>query len=289
LLIDIGILVTYPGVYNKVADRRRDRIELEKFYYSAIYSALKDTTFQTNQAIALKKVKAKIIRPNSEYNLGMLIDNGEQDRIMGEEAFLHHLLKIRNRQAQRTVHEMHDMKIQEALNCFEEASGAKVIVGKSRALGIGKRDTSVRIIDIPIHSEAKLLGFHITSKVLDSAHKSWTITTAQIHAHDQDAYNDLNLYKRIQCVHDYLMAKIWYIAKTYPQPDECVRQLNTTIRWYVWREEIFRVPLSTLQRRKGEGRWDLIHITAKNCALFLYHLRQQGLRSGTPTAEWLRS
>jgi len=32
--------------------------------------------------------------------------------------------------------------------------------------------------------------------------------------------------------------------------DECVRQLNTTIPSYVWRTEIFRVPLSILQRRK---------------------------------------
>jgi len=68
-----------------------------------------------------------------------------------------------------------------------------------------------------------------------------------------------------------------------------VRQLNTTISWYVWRGEIFRVPLSNLQRIKGEGGWHLIHITVKSCALFLYRLRQQGLRSGTLSAEWLRS
>ena len=47
--------------------------------------------------------------------------------------------------------------------------------------------------------------------------------------------------------------------------------------------------LVTLQRRKDEGGWDLIHIAAKSCALFLNRLRQQGLRSGTITAEWLRT
>jgi len=85
------------------------------------------------------------------------------------------------------------------------------------------------------------------------------------------------------------MARVWYLAQMYPPPDECVRQLNTTISWYVWRGEIFGVPLSTRQRRKCEGGWNLIHITSKSCALFLYHLRQQGLRSRTLTAEWLRS
>ena len=71
-------------------------------------------------------------------------------------------------------------KIQEALHCFEEASGAKINIGKSRALAIGPWDTSVRIMDIPYHTEANILGFHITSKVQDAAHKSYTITTARI-------------------------------------------------------------------------------------------------------------
>jgi len=85
------------------------------------------------------------------------------------------------------------------------------------------------------------------------------------------------------------MVRAWYIAQIYPPPEECVRHLNTTISWYVWRGEIFRVPLSTLQRRKCNGESDLIHITVKSCALFLYRLRRQGLRSGTLTAEWLLS
>jgi hypothetical protein len=71
-------------------------------------------------------------------------------------------------------------KIQEALHCYEEASGAKINIGKSRALAIGPWDASVRIMDIPYHTEAKILGFRITSKVQESAHKSWTITTARI-------------------------------------------------------------------------------------------------------------
>ena len=166
----------------------------------------------------------------------------------------------------------------------------KLNIGKSRALAISPWDTSVRIIDIPYHTEANILGFHITSKVQDSAHKSWTITTAQIRAPTQDAYcRDLSLDKRIQYVHDYLMARVWYLAQMYPPPYECVRQLNTTISYCVWRGKIFRVHLSALQRRKGEGGWDLIHTTAKSCALFLYHPRQQGLRSGTLPAEWLLS
>jgi hypothetical protein len=41
------------------ADRCRDLTEMENFYFSAIYSALQDTTPQTTQAVALKKTKGK--------------------------------------------------------------------------------------------------------------------------------------------------------------------------------------------------------------------------------------
>jgi len=79
-------------------------------------------------------------------------------------------------------------------------------------------------MDIPYLSEANIPGFHITSKVQDSAHTIWTITTARIGAQAQDAYyRDLSLDKMIQYVHDYLIAKIWYLAQIYPPPDECVK------------------------------------------------------------------
>ena len=65
--------------------------------------------------------------------------------------------------------------------------------------------------------------------------------------------------QRIQYIHNYLVERLWYLAQIYPPPntpthpstpDECVRQLNTSISWYVWRGEIFRVPLSTLKGEK---------------------------------------
>jgi len=63
-------------------------------------------------------------------------------------------------------------KTQEALRCFEEPSGAKINIGKSRALAISPWDTSIGSMDIAYHTEAKHMGFHITSKVQGSAHES---------------------------------------------------------------------------------------------------------------------
>jgi hypothetical protein len=75
--------------------------------------------------------------------------------------------------------------IQETLHCYEEATGANVNIGKSRAVAIGSWDTSHRIMDIPYHNEATILGLHITSTVQASALRGWTLTTARIRAHAQ--------------------------------------------------------------------------------------------------------
>jgi len=45
-----------------------------------------------------------------------------------------------------------------------------------------------------------------------------------------------------------------------------------TISWFLWKGEIFRVPLSSLQRPK-EGGWGLINPAAKCMALFMNRMR----------------
>jgi len=63
---------------------------------------------------------------------------------------------------------------------------------------------------------------------------------------------------------------VQYLAQINPPPDECVRQLNTTISWYVWKWQIFSLPLSTLQRRKGEGGWELIYTLLPRVVHYFY-------------------
>ena len=180
-------------------------------------------------------------------------------------------------------------KIQDALHTYEEATGAKVNIRKSRAVPIKSWNNSIRIMDIPYYNETTILGLHITRTIQTSSLRSWTLTTAKIRAQAHEAYyRELSLDKWIQYVHSHLMARIWFLAKIYPTPEVCVRQLNSTIAWFLWRGDIFRVPLSTLQRRKEEGGWGLKHLTAKSHALLLNRLRTQRSRQGTVTTEWLR-
>ena len=179
-------------------------------------------------------------------------------------------------------------KLQEAIHCFEAASGARVNIQKSRTVTFGTWDKSIEIMNNPYRDTATILGFQIKNTVRESALASWTKTTAKIRAQSQEAYcRMLTLDKRIQFVHEYLVARAWYVSQIYPLPDVCVRQLNTTITWFVWKGDIFRVPLSTLYRPKEEGGWDLTNLPAKSHALLLYRMRQQVVKQGTITSAWM--
>jgi hypothetical protein len=99
----IQLLFSREGV-----DRQGDRVEMENFYYSAIYDVLREPTKNDAKTITLKRLKAKIIRLNSAHQQDLQVDVGERDRLRGEEPSLHHLLQGRKRIKQRTILHAYD-------------------------------------------------------------------------------------------------------------------------------------------------------------------------------------
>ena len=111
-------------------------------------------------------------------------------------------------------------KLQEAIHCYEAASGARVNIEKSRAIAFGTWDKSIHIMNIPYHDTATILGFQIKNTVREPALASWTKTTSNIRAQSQDSYcRMLTLDKRMQFVYEYLLARAWYLSQIYPSPD----------------------------------------------------------------------
>jgi len=73
-----------------------------------------------------------------------------------------------------------------------------------------------------------------------------------------------------------------------PHPTDAIRGISTAIAWFMWQGEIFRVPLSTLQREKNDSGWNLYNAEAKSRALIMYRLQKQSQQEGTITADWLK-
>ena len=180
-------------------------------------------------------------------------------------------------------------KLEQTLRRFEAATGARINVLKSRAMALGNWNMSNSTLDIPYHTDINVLGYHFTKSVNSAAVKTWTSVIDRMRAVAQETYHrDLNLDKRIQFVHHYLLAKIWYVTQIFPSTPDIIRRINTTITWFIWQGEICRVALSTLQREKSEGGWNLYDADAKCRALYMYRLQKESQREGTITADWVK-
>jgi len=119
--------------------------------------------------------------------------------------------------------------------------------------------------------------------------KSWANVTSKVRAQTRDTYErDLSLSQRIHYVQAYILEKIWHTAQVFLAPTTCTRQLTTAIAWYIWKEATLRLPVSTLQKPKGQGGWGLIDIEAKCRTLLIGRMWAQNLKKSFATTTLLR-
>jgi len=101
--------------------------------------------------------------------------------------------------------------IEEALRCYEEANSAKLNIAQSHAMTVGSWDTTRTVMNIPYSTEVKILGIQIANATAQSAVSSWSLITNMVRLQAREAYTR-DLAQRIQNVHTYLLAKLWYTA-----------------------------------------------------------------------------
>jgi hypothetical protein len=125
-------------------------------------------------------------------------------------------------------------KIQTILNQYGAASGVKINIRKSKALAVGRWDTTENVLGIQYHEGVKILGLQFMTTIHHSAVRSWSAATDGIRAQAREAYNrELNLNNRILYVHNYMLARAWFTAQVFPLPRLCERQVNTAIAWFI--------------------------------------------------------
>jgi hypothetical protein len=83
---------------------------VENFYYDSIYDILQDPADHAAKAVALKRLKANRIRLNSLQKMGVLLDNADPGRIVGEDLSIYHYITPPKRQKARFVNLIYDQE-----------------------------------------------------------------------------------------------------------------------------------------------------------------------------------
>jgi len=78
--------------------------------------------------------------------------------------------------------------IKEILQDYEHATGARNNRNKPHAIALGSWNKSTPIMDVQFQENIKLLGFHMTTNIQESAATTRAVLTAKIRAQVQEAY-----------------------------------------------------------------------------------------------------
>jgi len=140
--------------------------------------------------------------------------------------------------------------VQEALDRYTAASGVNLNIAKSKAMTLGAWNTAPSVMGNPYHTQMRILGYTcphaFTNQRPLAGRKSLQSYELRRGMHTvgiSPCTNDCNTYK-YTCYPKYGTQ-----PKSFP-PKDSIRSIHMTVSWYLWRGETFRVPLSTLVKRK---------------------------------------
>jgi hypothetical protein len=100
----------------------------------------------------------------------------------------------------------------------EKASGAHTNKNNSKVMAISKWETSANVLKIPYCTGMETVGLHFTWSINRFTDTNWVIVAGQ-RTQAKDAYvRNLCMDNRIQYIHNYLLARAWYMAKLQVVP-----------------------------------------------------------------------
>jgi hypothetical protein len=154
-----------------------------------------------------------------------------------------------------TIFVTHDAEfaiVEEAINLFEKASGARLNPQKSKAIATGGWNTTAIIRGIGYYQSATILWVTFWGTTRQTIDDTWAGITGKVRIQAKKTYDrDACLAHRMRYVNTHLLCKLRCIApRTYTQ------RVKAAIAWYIWKGAVFKIPITTLQRQKimGNGR-----------------------------------
>jgi hypothetical protein len=98
--------------------------------------------------------------------------------------------------------------VQQAIESYQRASGARINLAKSKALAQGGWDTTTNVMGIQYRDELKILGIIFHRTTAQTIAHNWALRMRSIKKQASEVYcRDLRLNHRIRYVHEYLLAR----------------------------------------------------------------------------------
>jgi hypothetical protein len=174
------------------------------------------------------------------------------------------------------THEADLAIVNKAINIFEKASGARLNPKKSKAIATAGWNTTATIRGIGYYQSATILEVTFWGTTRQAMDDTWARSAEKLRIQAKKPYDrDACLTHRMRYVNTHLLFKLWYIAQILPTLRTYTQQITGAIAWYIWKGAVFKVSITTLQRPKSMGGWEMTHTEAKCNALLLCRMYTQ--------------
>jgi hypothetical protein len=106
----------------------------------------------------------------------------------------------------------------ELIQEYGRATGARLNINKSKALGFASWNSSASLANIPYSQAVSMLGFRFASTTEESRLLIWFTVTGQVHSQRDIRQGFMHAAENMVCTH-LSPFEIWYVVQICPAPN----------------------------------------------------------------------
>ena len=147
---------------------------------------------------------------------------------------------------------------------FGRASGTKINIRKTKAMGLGRWDNFRPIDQIEWVNEIKIFGLVYNNQKNQKNYKFWKGILKKIQTLADSYYlKEATIFGRTTIINTILEPKFLYATHIFDPPKKIIKKYNTIIRKYLLRNTITQIRQTTLTQSKLDGGTNLHNIEQK--------------------------
>lgn len=183
-------------------------------------------------------------------------------------------------------------RIDETFRQYEDLNGTLLSrTRKTRVMGIGRwqNRTDWPIPWLQTTDRMKILGVTFSADTSVTIMTTWNEILNKMRAGVQRWISDRNwtMLGKIKILHTFILSQAWYVAQVLPCPQRIISEMERSASHYLFNDQVERIQLEQLYKKKEEGGLGLVNISAK-CQALLGRTANKNLQSGSQLMQyWL--
>lgn len=161
-------------------------------------------------------------------------------------------------------------EVQSVVSLYSRCSGAKLNLHKSKIMHLSPNNGAIGAHWLEVTEERLQLGLHLRANPTLMATINWErkLHAIRILLQEHNA-RSLDRFQKAQFINTYVLSKIYHVAAVLPIPHMTAQKILAAACWFVWKQNIFKVPFNTTTLQRHNGGLGIKDVKSRCDAMFL--------------------